>query len=306
MSVMPPGKQRRPGERQRIPARVSVGRWICWGGSPERRRKRQYRDLGPEGLIVGSMCRLLGWATREQTSLLDLLGEGDLYDFTELSCKHGDGWGLALPHGSGVDMHKQPDAARMSDEFADWARTGACDLGMVHLRWATLGLDVRTENTHPFTDGRMAFAHNGSILPPASLDRLLSADARALRRGDTDSERYFLAVLSRLEDGATPAEALRETVAEIAATETFSSLNCLLLTPDALFAVSRFDPAAPLEDQDADYFSLRYRVTPDAVVVASTGWGRDWQELANGEMLIVQRGTLDVTISSLEDLAHSV
>jgi predicted glutamine amidotransferase len=249
------------------------------------------------------MCRLLGWATRVPTSLLDLLGEGDLYDFTELSCKHGDGWGLALPHAGGVDVHKQPDAARMSDEFADRARTGASDLGMAHLRWATLGLDVRVENTHPFTDGRLAFAHNGSILPPASLDRLLSMDARALRRGDTDSERYFLAVLSRLEDGATPAEALRETVAEITASGTFTSLNCLLLTPDALYAVSRFDPAAPLKDEEADYFSLRYRVAPDAVVIASTGWGRDWQELANGELMAVQRGTLEVTISSLEGLA---
>jgi predicted glutamine amidotransferase len=251
------------------------------------------------------MCRLLGWATRVPTSLLGLLGEADLYDFTELSCKHGDGWGLARPGGPGVEVHKQPDAARMSDDFARWSRADASDLGLVHLRWATLGLDVRTENTHPFTDGRMAFAHNGSILPPASVDRLLSAGAQARRRGDTDSERYFLAVLSRLEDGVTPAQALTETVAEIAATETFTSLNCLLLTPGALYAVSRFDPAAPLEDEDADYFSLRYRVTPDAVVVASTGWGRDWQELANGELMVVRRGTLDVSIRSLDDLVSA-
>jgi hypothetical protein len=88
-------------------------------------------------------------------------------------------------------------------------------------------------------------------------------------------------VLSRLEDRATPVEALRETVAEIAASGTFTSLNCLRLTPDVPYAVSRSGPAAPLEGQDADYFSLQHRVTPDAVVVASTGWGRDWQELAN-------------------------
>jgi hypothetical protein len=106
-------------------------------------------------------------------------------------------------------------------------------------------------------------------------------------------------VLSRLEDGATPADALRETAAEIADGGTFTSLNCLLLTPDALYAVSRFDPAAPLEDRGADYFSLRYRVTADAVVVASTGSGRDWQELANGELMVVERGTLDVTISDV-------
>jgi hypothetical protein len=43
-------------------------------------------------------------------------------------------------------------------------------------------------------------------------------------------------------------------------------------------------------------------VTPDAVVVASTGWGRDWQELNNGELLVVRRGGLDVSLSPLEDL----
>jgi predicted glutamine amidotransferase len=252
--------------------------------------------------MVECMCRLLGWATRVPVSLADLLGEKDLDDFTELSCKHGDGWGLARPRGSGVQVHKQPDAARMSDEFAGQARSVASDLGMAHLRWATLGLDVRAENTHPFTDGRIAFAHNGSILPPDSLDRLVSPGARALRRGDTDSERYFLAVLSRLQDGATPAEALTETVAEIAVDGSFTSLNCLLVTPDGLYAVCRFDPAAPLDEEEADYFNLRYRVSPDAVVVASTGWGRDWQELGNGDLLVVRRRTLDLSITPLDDL----
>jgi predicted glutamine amidotransferase len=248
------------------------------------------------------MCRLLGWATRVPTTLLDLLGEGDLDDFTELSCKHGDGWGLARARAGEVEVHKQADAARMSDDFADWARGRASDLGMVHLRRATLGLDVRIENTHPFTDGRMAFAHNGSIFPPASLDRLLSAEAQELRRGHTDSERYFLAVLSRLQEGATPAEALTEGVAEIAADGSFTSLNCFLLTPDELYAVCRFDPAAPLDDEDADYFNLRYRVSPDAVVVASTGWGQNWHNLPNGSLLTVQRRSLDLSITALDDL----
>ena len=63
-----------------------------------------------------------------------------------------------------------------------------------------------------------------------------------MRTGDTDSERYFLAVLSQLEAGATPAEALRAAVAGIVATASFTSLNCLLLTPEELYAVCFFDP----------------------------------------------------------------
>jgi hypothetical protein len=96
--------------------------------------------------------------------------------------------------------------------------------------------------------------------------------------------------------GATPREALRDTVREIAATSPFTSLNCLLLTPTELIAACRFDPAAPLQDEAPEYYTLRYRATGDAVVVSSTGWGRNWHELGNGDVLVVGRGTLETTV----------
>jgi predicted glutamine amidotransferase len=245
------------------------------------------------------VCRLLGWATRTPTSLHRLLGHDDLTDFTELSGLHGDGWGLARAVAGGMEVRKRANAARMSDDFTLWSRATRSDLGLVHLRRATLGLPVRMQNTHPFTDGRLAFAHNGSIFPPPALDALLTPAARALRTGETDSERYFLAVLSQLEAGATPADALRAAVAGIAATAEFTSLNCLLLTPEELYAVCYFDPAGRNSDEAPDYYDLRYRVTDDAVVATSSGWGRGWHELANGDLLVVRQGTLEVTVESL-------
>jgi hypothetical protein len=38
------------------------------------------------------------------------------------------------------------------------------------------------------------------------------------------------------------------------------------------------------------------------VVVASTGWGRDWQVLDNGSLLAVDRDTLATSVVSLEDV----
>jgi predicted glutamine amidotransferase len=242
------------------------------------------------------MCRLLGWATRVPTTLRDLLGDEDLLDVTELSVKHGDGWGVARATETGVKVHKRPDAARDSRAFARWARGHATDMGMAHLRWATMGLSVGIENTHPFTDGQVAFAHNGSVLSPASLDRMVDPEVARLRRGTTDSERYFLALLTRMRAGAAPREALRDTVGAIAATLPFTSLNCLLMTPDELIAVCRYDPAGPLEDTDPEYYRLRYRVSDDAAVVSSSGWGSGWEELANGDLLVVRRGTLETTV----------
>jgi predicted glutamine amidotransferase len=243
------------------------------------------------------MCRLLGWAASSPRTLAELLGDEDLDDFTALSRKHGDGWGVAWSTGPDVAVRKSPDAAHASRDFGHWARQEPADLGMVHLRWATLGLEVAEHNTHPFLEGGMAFAHNGSVSPPSSLDALLPPEMRAAMQGNTDSERYFRAVLARAANGNL-GDGLAGTAEHIAATRDFTSLNCLLMTSDTLYAMSRFDPE---HDEDPDYFNLRYRVTDGAVVVASTGWGRDWEPLANGELLIVRRETLELSIVSIED-----
>jgi predicted glutamine amidotransferase len=41
------------------------------------------------------MCRLLGYCTRDDASLAELMGEPGLREFTQLSEFHGDGWGFA-------------------------------------------------------------------------------------------------------------------------------------------------------------------------------------------------------------------
>ncbi len=249
------------------------------------------------------MCRLLGWAGRRPATLSDVLGEDDLAAFTGLSAHHPDGWGVARSTARGVSVRKRPDAARTSARFDRWARTRRTDLGLAHLRRATLGLSVGPPNTHPFTDGRVAFAHNGSISPPAALDDLLLSRSQDRRRGTTDSERYFLAVAERLDAGATPEEALRTTADAIAATAGFTSLNCLLLTPEALYAFCRIDPHGPIEDDDPEYYTLRYRVSPDAVVVASSGWGAGWRDLADGDLLVVERRSLELSVQAVAGLS---
>ena len=247
------------------------------------------------------MCRLLGYVTRTPTTLADLLGEAELFEFTELSCKHGDGWGFAWAADRGVEVAKAPDAARTSDAFATQAHTRAADLGLVHLRWATLGLGLEQANTHPFTDGTIAFAHNGSIRPPASLDALIPNELQSHRLGTTDSERYFLATLAAARR-TNPVEGLAESVQKITASCEYSGLNAMIATPDELIAVCRYDPVAQDKEDEPDYYHLRYRRTPDAVVVSSSGWGAGWSSLANGEIIIVQRATLEVSVRSLTDM----
>ena len=250
------------------------------------------------------MCRLLGWASSEPTTLAQLLGEKDLQGFLGLWRKHGDGWGVARSAGSTVEVVKESGSAACSAGFAALAHEQASDLALVHLRWATLGLPVAHHNAHPFTNGRLAFGHNGSVDPPAALDALLDDHARELRRGDTDSERLFLALLSRLGDGHDDAgRALVEAVRTVWALRPAvhcGSLNSMLLTPSRLFALCSYDPLAQAREDEPDYYRLRFRSTPTSVVVASTGWGDGWTDLRNGQLLSVDRVGLEVRIIDLE------
>jgi hypothetical protein len=75
----------------------------------------------------------------------------------------------------------------------------------------------------------------------------------------------------------------------------------MIATPEELIAVCRYDPIAQEKEDEPDYYHLRFRATPDAVVVSSSGWGSGWTPLENGEILVVRRGTLDVSVRSVTD-----
>jgi len=240
------------------------------------------------------MCRLLGSVSRGAVTVDDVLGR-DRGAFLGLASKHGDGWGHAWSNGASLDVRKAPDSALESAELAALAAGMPAEAAVTHLRWATLGLGVSTDNTHPFTDGNVAFAHNGSIDPPDGLDALIPADVSALRRGDTDSERFFLALLARMTTEST-GEALQTTVRDIVDSGVMvKSLNCMLLAPEALYAVCSHDPGS---DEDPDYYPLLYRRTGDTVVVASTGWTdtAGWRTLNNGQMLVIARESLAMSV----------
>ncbi|MFK4105022.1 hypothetical protein ACI2L1_34100 [Streptomyces sp. NPDC019531] len=54
--------------------------------------------------------------------------------------------------------------------------------------------------THPFTAGCLAFAHNGFFSPYDALDELIAPGLLSGAAGSTDSERFFLRVLTLLRD----------------------------------------------------------------------------------------------------------
>jgi hypothetical protein len=97
-----------------------------------------------------------------------------------------------------------------------------------------------------------------------------------------------------------------------------NSLNAVLLSPAKMYVISWHDPAripadelrkrglASTPEEIAGYFHLACLATPDAVVVASSGWPQPgWTMLANNSVLVVDRVTLHTSEFSLEPAPRS-
>lgn len=255
------------------------------------------------------MCRLFGYCSRGSASAAGLLTEQGLRDFTALSAFHSDGWGMAWYAADGPEIRKSTRRAAEEPDYDQLTHRALGDIGLVHLRWATPGLGLGRRNCHPFRYGDYTLAHNGAIYPQDKLGEMLPAAWDRQRHGTTDSERYFLHLMWRLERrGGDMAAAIADTQASIGSRYAVNSLNAILLSPDRMYAISWHDPAripeaelrrrglASTPDEIAGYFHLSYRVTADAVVVASSGWPQGgWTVLANQSVLVVERATLQMS-----------
>jgi predicted glutamine amidotransferase len=256
------------------------------------------------------MCRLLGYCSRDAASVGELLGTDSFRAFTTLSDLHGDGWGMAWYAGSKPAAWKSEARAASEPVYDKLAWQPLGDLGLVHLRWATPGLGVNDANTHPFRYGDYTFAHNGAIYPQDKLPEMLPPEWEARLGGTTDSERYFLHLMWRLaeRDGDMVA-AIADTTADITKRYQASSLNAILLSPDALYAISFHDRSkvpydllrelgrADDPDEVAAYFDLAYRLTDEGILVASSGWPMPgWTPLPLGNVMVTDRRTLATSV----------
>jgi predicted glutamine amidotransferase len=258
------------------------------------------------------VCRLLAYCSRSEASLEDLIGVDGLSSFSGLCALHGDGWGMAWYDDGAPVIRKSPVRADAEPEFGQLARQPLGQLGLVHLRWATPGLSVIDANTHPFRHGQYVFAHNGAIHPQDRLPSMLPPDLEASLGGTTDSERYFLLIMSRLgERDGDMVSAIADAATDIGERFLPNSLNAILMSPDKLYAVSWFYPeripAAKLRelgvcrtDEIDAYFDLAYQATGDSAVVASSGWPQPgWTALENRHVLVVDRETLKTEVLPL-------
>jgi len=240
------------------------------------------------------MCRLLAFSSLERKSFYDVVGS-EFDKFVALSAEHKDGWGLA----SDGQILKDVNPAKDSDSLAHASVNNATNGALLHLRQASKGIRVGIDNNHPFTHGTITFMHNGTIRPGNTAEQFIADKYKGLIQGTTDSERYFYALVSMVDELGL-VEGVRKTVNLIRGLADYSSLNIMVQTPDCLIAVCEFNPDNKTEWSGEDHYELRFKKEGNDVIIASTGWGNtDWQHLDNHQMLVVDRSTLEYSISPL-------
>jgi predicted glutamine amidotransferase len=235
------------------------------------------------------MCRLLGVVATQPASLSELLA-AELEPFVELASEHKDGWGISYvnPYGQVVTA-KEAISAHQSATFRLLIEQVVTTAAILHLRMGSPGHMATMLNTHPFGGVHCGFAHNGQFTPAGALDGTLG-DGLAAARGDTDSERFYLAVRHRIDSGTAPAAAIAEAAADIRVlADGWESANCLLLTPSALYAYADHSPGSEtIKRRGPGFFDLRCLTEPHRVVIASTGWPQPadrWQRIHEHRVL---------------------
>lgn len=268
------------------------------------------------------MCRLLAHVTATPSTTEQVLGSEQARRFERMSLLHDDGWGTAWTDTPGAELGRTRDASPAHDQDRLWAAltTQPATARIVHLRLATDSMAVDTANAHPFCDGSLALAHNGSIVPTQALAAMLTAQERAALTGTTDSEMYFALLRRQLQQSGDLRHAAMCTLRSLRTAYPHASLNAVALTRDALcvihsstlapipwadFAASGLSAEEmPLNHADA-YFRMSYRAVPGGGwVFSSAGLRTDsWIPLPEDSVTIVDLRTLQLSTSQLQDAA---
>jgi gamma-glutamyl hercynylcysteine S-oxide hydrolase len=199
-----------------------------------------------------------------------------------------DGFGVSwYPDGAGPLRYRRACPLWTDVDLPGLARATRSGAILAAVRSATVGMPVTEPAAAPFLDGRWLFSHNGvvagwpdSVAPLAArlpVRDLLTLDA------PTDSALLWALVRHRLRGGAPLADAVRDTVGEVAAAAPGSRLNLLLGDGTTLVATTQGH-------------ALSVRTGPGAVLLSSEPLDDDpaWRPVPDGRLVIATPSTVDI------------
>ncbi len=274
------------------------------------------------------MCRLLGLLSAREESAEPWLvrTERSLLAQSHASPKtvQKDGWGVGWFEGNRTRVEKGTGGAYEPHENEAYLRASRDARGSLvvgHLRHASNPLSlpperlIALENSQPFEDHTVLFAHNGSIPLPNETRPLLGVHEKDVR-GVNDSEVLFWLLVRHAEEVGDPLVAYLRTAQDLVRVwqgakrptiPPFSGLNVLFSRgPNELWAFCLWsgDHGTGLLDPSRRYYEMTYRATPHSVLVGSEPFDREpgvWRSLPSGTYLKAERQgeRVDVSVARL-------
>jgi glucosamine--fructose-6-phosphate aminotransferase (isomerizing) len=149
--------------------------------------------------------------------IIGILGRGPVAEqlvdsLKRLEYRGYDSAGIATLHEGQIDRRRAEGKLRNLETRLK-AHPLAGDVGIGHTRWATHGKPTEA-NAHPHAAGAVAVVHNGIIENFRELRQHLESEG-AMFASETDTEVVAHLVNGYLQKGATPAEAVRQTLPQL-------------------------------------------------------------------------------------------
>jgi glutamine amidotransferase len=195
---------------------------------------------------------------------------------------HRDGWGIAsfmagAPRYVGRSerpVHLDPSYDSAVNTF-DTLETP--NILIAHARRGSEG-SRSLENTHPFIGEGLVFAHNGTV-------KKFEPNTRHRAKGQTDSERLFMSLLDRIEEGMNLRSAVKALVREDVAGHEYTAVILMVSDGRTLLGYRGYH-----DERNSWYYNLKLSVCPGAVTMFQEtvqGYPGEIVQIDNGELASV-------------------
>lgn len=207
------------------------------------------------------------------------------------SMAHDDGWGIAYMKNGKWEIYKST-LPIFTDPKVKKFKTLKTNAVIVHTRFKTKGERAKF-NTHPFhvTDpklGSLVFCHNGTI------NQEIIHAKRFEKKGTTDSEQLFYAILTEILSGQTVTNAIRKQANRYRE----SHGSNIILSSRATSYISCNYSRYP------EYMQMALTKENGMTVVSSEPLplAKNWKKLKNGDIAVLNHNTARVSIKKRRSL----
>jgi len=232
--------------------------------------------------MMNPMCRMVGLMAASPVITRRLLRDAPR-SLWALSREHPDGWGVAIREGAEWIVHRSTACAQMSEDYEELVRETRARVLVAHIRQKTVGA-TSLLNTHPFRRGGFVFAHNGTVTCVPALDARTSAERRAEIAGDTDSERLFAFLATRVDEAGDVEQGLVGAVRELQSLGDLGSASFLFSCGTKIYAHRFRRPLHVL----VRHTELDPRRTPTVVVASERLTDETWSALPERAFCVIE------------------